>query len=95
MKVGKGPGPGGLCAKFYKKFKPKLLTPLLEMFLEVFHCGNLPNSLTEALITLLTKPGRPRPVWKACLKHEANKSIKCRPKNCVQYLGKATTRNIT
>uniref|UniRef100_A0A3P9J7K4 Reverse transcriptase domain-containing protein n=1 Tax=Oryzias latipes TaxID=8090 RepID=A0A3P9J7K4_ORYLA len=59
MKVGKTPGPDGLPIDFYKKFKSKLLKPLLDMFLEAFQCGSLPKSLTAATITLLPKPGRP------------------------------------
>ncbi len=59
MKSGKTAGPDGLPVDLYKKFKTKLLKPLLEMFLEALHNGCLPNSMTRALITLLAKPGKP------------------------------------
>lgn len=59
MRGGKTPGPDGLPIDLYKKFKSKLITPLLEMFTESFHNGNLPPSLTAAFITLLPKPGKP------------------------------------
>ena len=59
MKAGKTAGPDGLPIDLYKKFKQKLLKPLLEMFLEAFNNGGLPISLTGASITLLPKPGKP------------------------------------
>lgn len=59
MKAGKAAGTDGLPIDLYKKFKDKLVKPILEMFLEVFQNGILPNSLREALITLLPKPGKP------------------------------------
>lgn len=52
-------GPDGIPIDIYKKFKDKLLMPLLEMFKESFEKGVLPKSLNQAVITLLPKPGKP------------------------------------
>lgn len=65
MKSGKMPGPDGLPIDIYKKFKAKLLKPLMEMYLKAFYNGSLPKSMTGALITLLPKLGK----LDACLKH--------------------------
>lgn len=59
LKTGKTPGPDGLPAEIYKKFKDKLLSPLFDMFSDSFEKGILPVSLRGALITLLPKPGKP------------------------------------
>lgn len=59
LKIGKTPGPDGLPTEIYKKYKAKLLSPLLDMFSEPFEKGTLPVSLRRALITLLPKPGKP------------------------------------
>ncbi|MGL4560929.1 MAG: hypothetical protein ACRCV0_01400 [Brevinema sp.] len=59
MKSGKRAGPDGIPIDLYKKFKNKLLVPLLNMFEEIFQSNFLPPSLNTALITLLPKPGKP------------------------------------
>lgn len=59
MKSGKRAGPDGIPIDLYKKFKNKLLVPILDMFEEIFQSNFLPPSLNTALITLLPKPGKP------------------------------------
>lgn len=58
MKGGKAPGPDGLPIDIYKLFKEKLIGPLLDVYVESFKSGSLPNSLQGALITLILKPGK-------------------------------------
>ena len=58
MKGGKAPGPDGLPIDIYKIFKNKLLSPLLDMFVESFNSGKLPPSMCNALIILILKPGK-------------------------------------
>lgn len=50
MKGVKVPGPNGLPIDIYKIFKNKLLSPLLDMFVESFTSGKLPPSMRNALI---------------------------------------------
>ena len=56
MKGGKAPGPDGLPIDIYTFFKNKLLSPLLDMFVESFNSSKLPPSLRNALIILILKP---------------------------------------
>lgn len=59
MNTGKAPGPDGLPIEFYRVFQKKLIQPLLNMFMESFNMGILPNSLRLATITLILKPNKP------------------------------------
>lgn len=58
MQNGKTPGPDGYTVEFYKAFAPKLAPILLKMFENSLNNGKLPQSLTEAFITLILKPGK-------------------------------------
>lgn len=58
VQSGKAPGPDGYPGEFYKKFSDKLAPLLLDMFNEALDRGSLPQTLTEASITLLLKPGK-------------------------------------
>lgn len=52
---GKAPGPDGFLCEFYKKFSEQLAPLLLQMFEHSLSSGTLPNTLTEATISVITK----------------------------------------
>ena len=58
MQSGKAPGPDGYPIEFFKKFSSQLTPLLLNMFNHSLEQSSLPRSLTEALITVLLKPGK-------------------------------------
>jgi len=58
MQSGKAPGPDGYPIEFFKTFSNKLSIILLDMFNDSRSRGLLPQTLTEASIFLLLKPGK-------------------------------------
>ena len=52
---GKAPGPDGFTAKFFKCYVSELTPFLLSMYNEAFVKGELPDTLSKALITLILK----------------------------------------
>lgn len=58
MNNGKAPGPDGFLCEFYKRFLKQLAPLLLKMFEHSLSTGTLPNTLTEAAISVILKKNK-------------------------------------
>lgn len=58
LAAGKSPGMDGFSIDFFKAFIPKLIRPLKDMYMQAIESQRLPDSLEQAMITLLLKPGK-------------------------------------
>lgn len=58
LAVGKSPGIDGFSIDFFKAFLPKLIDPLKDMYAHYTETQCIPETLEQAMITLLLKPGK-------------------------------------
>ena len=57
LPANKSPGPDGITAEFYQKFREALAPILFKLFQKIAEEGKLPNSFCHFKITILSESG--------------------------------------
>ena len=58
LPANKSPGPDSFTAEFYQRFRKEITPTLLKLLQKIAQEGKIPNSIYEAMITLIPKPDK-------------------------------------